>query len=165
MCTTRRPAPRRSFDRCPRILIGAAALFAAAAMLSGTASADDGLTPDQKRMKACNTQAKAKDIKGAERSRFMSHCLKGNDGEAPKPTAHQRKNETCTKRADNRSLEGAERRGFMSDCVRSERTKEQTADGDKLRNCHRRAAGRKLHGEEKKKFVAGCMDGGAAVGG
>jgi hypothetical protein len=140
-------------------------VLAALFLFSACAAADDGLTPDQKRMKACNTQAKEKDIKGAERSRFMSHCLNGNDGEAPKPTAHQRKNETCTKRADNRSLEGAERRGFMSHCVKSERAKQQTTERDKRRDCQRRAAGRRLEGEEKKKFVTGCLDGGGAATG
>jgi hypothetical protein len=109
-------------------------------------------------MQACNTRAKEKSLKGPERSHFMTHCLKGHDGDGPGLTAHQRLNETCTKRADNRGLEGAERRGFMSGCVKSDRAKEQTAQHDKVKNCNRRAAGRRLGGEEKKKFVAGCLD-------
>jgi psiF repeat len=140
-------------------------ILAALFLFSACAVADDGLTADQKRMQACNTRAKDKDLKGAERSHFMTHCLKGQDGDAPKLTAHQRKNETCTRRADNRSLEGAERRGFMANCVKSERTKQRTADADKIKHCNRRAAGRRLEGEEKKKFVDGCLDGGAALGG
>ena len=149
-------APSLSMLRCV-----VAALF----LLSAGAAADDGLTPDQKRMRACNTQAKEKSLKGPERSHFMTHCLEGRDGDGPALTAHQRMNETCTKRADNRGLEGAERRGFMSDCVKSDRAKEQTAQRDKVKNCNRRADGRRLGGEEKKKFVAGCLDGSAAVGG
>ena len=127
--------------------------------------ADDGLTPDQQRMRACNTQAKEKPLSGAERSRFMSHCLNGRNGKAPTPTPRQAKNESCTKEADERRLEGAARRGYMSDCVRPDRVKQQTAESDKMKNCNRRAASRKLDAEERKKFVAGCLDGSAAVNG
>jgi hypothetical protein len=134
-------------------------VLAALFLISAAARADDGLTPDQKRMKACHTQAKQKELKGAERSRFIAHCLNGHDGDAPKLTALQQKNETCTKRADIRRLEGAERRGFMSNCVKPERAKQDTAQHIKVGNCHRRAAERKLNGAEKEKFVAGCLDG------
>ena len=122
---------------------------------------DEGLTADQKRMRACNTQAKEKQLSGAERSRFMSHCLNGRNGKAPSPTPRQAKNESCTKTADERKLEGAARRGFMSDCVKPERVKQQTAEREKLKDCNRRAAGRRLDDEERKKFVAGCLDGSA----
>jgi len=46
-------------------------LLAALFLFSACAAADDGLTPDQKRMRACNTRAKEKSISGAERSHFM----------------------------------------------------------------------------------------------
>jgi len=139
-------------------------LLAALLLLSSHALADDGLTPDQKRMRACNTQAKAKQLSGAERSRFLTHCLNGRNGEAPKLTAHQAKNESCTKRADGQRLEGAARRGFMSDCVKPDRVKQQTAEREKLKNCDRRADGRRLDGEDRKKFVAGCLDGSTVDG-
>ena len=130
----------------------------------GYALADDGLTPDQKRMRTCNTQAKEKQLSGAERSRFMSHCLNGRDGQAPSLTPRQVKNEACTKQADERRLEGAERRGFMSDCVKPDRVKQQTAEREKRKNCYRRAADRKLEGAEREKFVAGCVDGSTVSG-
>jgi hypothetical protein len=139
-------------------------LLAVLFLFSACAAADDGLTPDQKRMRACNTRAKEKQLKGPERSHFMTHCLKGQDGDAPALTAHQRKNEACTKRADDRGLEGAERRGFMGDCVKPNRVKEQTAQQTKVRSCDRRARERKLDGEDKKKFVAGCLDGSTVDG-
>jgi hypothetical protein len=141
------------------------ALLAAFLVWSSTALADDGLTPDQQRMRACNTQAKEKQLSGAERSRFMTHCLNGRNGAAPKPTAHQAKNESCTKQADGRALEGAARRGFMSDCVKPDREKQQTAERQKLKNCNHRADGRRLDGEDRKKFVAGCLDGSTVVDG
>ena len=34
------------------------------------------LTPQQQRMRACNKEAKEKKLKGAERKKFMSGCLK-----------------------------------------------------------------------------------------
>lgn len=134
-------------------------------LLSGNVPADDGLTPDQQHMRACNTQAKEKQLSGAERSRFMSHCLNGRNGKAPSPTPRQAKNEACTKQADERRLEGAARRGFMSDCVKPDRMKQQAAEGKKLKDCNRRAASRKLDDEQRKKFVAGCLDGSATVSG
>jgi len=140
-------------------------LLTALVLFSASAAADDGLTPDQKRMRACNTQAKQKQLSGAERSRFMTHCLNGRNGEAPSLTAHQAKNESCTQYADERGLEGAERRGFMSDCVKPERAKQQTAEREKVKNCNRRADGRRLDGEERKKFVAGCLDGSTVIEG
>jgi uncharacterized protein HemX len=35
------------------------------------------MTPQQQKMKSCNAEAKAKAIKGDERKKFMSTCLKG----------------------------------------------------------------------------------------
>jgi len=132
---------------------------------SSCAFADDGLTPEQKHMRACNTQAKQKHLSGAERSRFLSHCLNGRQGEAPGLSPRQAKNESCTKEADNRRLEGAARRGFMSDCVKADRVKEQTSQHTKLKNCNRRADGRRLTGDDREKFVAGCLDGSAVTEG
>jgi hypothetical protein len=132
---------------------------------SGNALADDGLTPDQQHMRACNTQAKEKQLSGAERSRFMSHCLNGRNGKPPSPTPRQAKNEACTKEADERRLEGAARRGFMSDCVKPDRVKQQTAEGKKLKDCNRRAGSRRLDDEQRKKFVAGCLDGSTTING
>jgi len=78
-------------------------LLAALIVSSGYALADDGLTPDQKRMRSCNTQATEKQLKGAERRHFMTSCLNGT--EVRKLTAHQRMNETCTRQADARKLD------------------------------------------------------------
>ena len=61
----------------------ATALFAAfafaAVLVSGSVfAAEKTLTPQQERMKACNADPKAKELKGDERKAFMSSCLKGN---------------------------------------------------------------------------------------
>src|SRR5204863_7987968 len=107
-------------------------LLAVLFLASGYAPADDGLTSDQKRLRGCNTQATEKQLKGAERSHFMTACLNGS--EVRKLTAHQQMNQKCTRQADERKLEGAARRGFMSDCVKPDRIKQQTADSQKMRN-------------------------------
>ena len=139
-------------------------LLAALIVSSGYALADDGLTPDQKRMRSCNTQAKEKELSGGERRRFITTCLNGKP-EVRRLTAQQQMNESCTRKADERKLDGAARRGFMSDCAKPDHIKQQTADGQKLRNCHHRAAQRRLDGADKEKFVAGCLDGSRVVGG
>src|SRR5437763_17130703 len=131
-------------------------MLAIALLCSGPAIATDGLTPAQQRMRACNTEAKAKGLSARERSRFITDCLNGRKGDRPL-TPLQARNEACTKEADSRHLEGAERRGFMSDCNKPDQVKQETPDHVKVKNCNRRAAKRKLDGDERRKFVAACL--------
>ena len=56
-----------------------AATVGASAFAANNAPAKD-LTPQQQKMKDCNTQAG--DKKGDERKAFMSTCLKGSDSAA-----------------------------------------------------------------------------------
>ncbi|OFZ96551.1 MAG: hypothetical protein A2Z44_04285 [Betaproteobacteria bacterium RBG_19FT_COMBO_58_11] len=58
------------------------------------AEAKKELTPQQQKMQDCNKEAKAKDMKGPDRKKFMSGCLKGDakpaeakPAEAKKPDA------------------------------------------------------------------------------
>ena len=44
--------------------------------LSGKTSDGEPMTAQQKKMKQCNADAKAKDLKGDARKGFMSSCLK-----------------------------------------------------------------------------------------
>jgi hypothetical protein len=122
----------------------------------------EGLTPEQQRLRSCNTQAKAKGLSARERSRFITDCLNGRKGKRPL-TPLQARNEACTKEADGRHLEGAERRGFMSDCNKPDQVKQETPQHVKVENCNRRAAKRKLDGDERRKFVAACLDGSKVV--
>jgi hypothetical protein len=53
-------------------------LAAAFLTASLTHAADEKkMTPQQEKMKACNTDATAKALKGEERKAFMSTCLSG----------------------------------------------------------------------------------------
>ena len=68
------------------------------------------------RMKDCN--AKAKDMKGDERKKFMSSCLKGEmeKGAAKAGSAQQEKMKDCNVKA--KGIKGEERKKFMSGCLK-----------------------------------------------
>ncbi|MDA0189147.1 MAG: PsiF family protein [Proteobacteria bacterium] len=67
----------------------------------------------QDRMKNCNAEAGEKSLKGDERKKFMSECLKG------KPAATQQdKMKTCNAEAGGKGLKGDERKKFMSECLK-----------------------------------------------
>lgn len=139
-------------------------LLAVGLLLSGQAFGAEGLTPEQQRLRACNTQAKQKKLESRERSRYITDCLNGRKAKRPL-TPIQARNEACNKEADARGLSEAERRGFMSECTKPGRVKQETAEHTRLQNCNRRADGRKLDGEDRRKFIDGCLDGAAVVDG
>lgn len=127
-------------------------------MLAAGAAAAGELTPAQQRMKACNTQAKEKQLDGAARNRFVTACLNG-DGHASAVTPRQRLHEQCNERA--RGLEGAERRGFMTQCEKGAAAAQAASAPEQQKNCARRADGRRLDGEDRREYMKGCLDGGA----
>lgn len=79
-------------------------------------------TPQQEKMKACNTEAGEK--KGEERKKFMKECLSAKKAEdksaqaESKMTPQQEKMKACNKDAAAKSLKGDERKKFMSDCLK-----------------------------------------------
>ena len=149
-------------ETCGGRLLANAAIVATALMLAVAGAAARELTPAQQRMKACNTEAKEKQLEGAERNHFMRGCLNG-DGNTHKLTARQRLHEECNERA--RGLEGAERRGFMTQCEKGEAAVKATSERDQQKNCARRADGRRLAGDERREYLKGCLDGAAETGG
>jgi len=70
------------------------------------------LTEQQKRMGDCNKQASAKGVKGDERDKFMSTCLKGGG-----QMTQQDKMTACNKEAGAKNLKGDDRKAFMSKCL------------------------------------------------
>ena len=103
----------------------ATALFAAfafaAVLVSGSVfAAEKTLTPQQERMKACNADPKAKELKGDERKAFMSSCLKGNSTAAApaKPMTQQEKMKACNADPKAKELKGDARKTFMSSCLK-----------------------------------------------
>lgn len=65
----------------------------------------------QEKMKACNADAGKKELKGDERKKFMSACLKD------KQKSQQDRMKSCNKDAGDKKLKGDERKGFMKDCL------------------------------------------------
>jgi len=94
-----------------KALVGALlALFLSAAMAQ--AADEKKLTPQQEKMKSCNTEASDKKLEGDARKSFMSDCLK-----ASKPMTQQEKMKACNKDASAKSLKGDDRKKFMSECL------------------------------------------------
>jgi hypothetical protein len=77
----------------------------------------------QERMAACNKQADGKKLKGDERKKFMSSCLKGGESTAgaqpsAKQKAQQDKMGDCNKQANLKNMKGQDRQTFMSSCLK-----------------------------------------------
>ena len=88
--------------------------FAAFSMSAVTSHAADDKKPteQQNKMAACNKDAGEKNLKGDERKKFMSECLKA------KKASQQDKMGTCNKDAGAKNLKGDERKKFMSECLK-----------------------------------------------
>ena len=97
----------------------ATAITLGLSLLAGTAMTANAATAQQNKMKTCNADAKAKDLKGDERKTFMSTCLSAK-AEAPADgkTAQQNKMKTCNADAKTKALAGDERKAFMSSCLK-----------------------------------------------
>jgi hypothetical protein len=110
-----------------------------------TVSAPAFAGAQQDKMKGCNKEAKADNLKGADRKAFMRKCLKkdyvlkaaATAGDTPaaapakaegKATAsaaapsakmkQQGKMKSCNADAKTKALKGAERKKFMSECLK-----------------------------------------------
>ncbi len=70
----------------------------------------------QQKMKTCNADAGKKGLKGDERKKFMSECLKSK----PAGAKQQDKMKTCNAEAGKKGLKGDERKAFMSDCLKAD---------------------------------------------
>jgi len=82
----------------------------------------------QDKMKGCNAEAKADNLKGDERKAFMSKCLKKDyvlKADAAKAdaksarTTQQDKMKSCNADAKAKNLKGDERKKFMSSCLKN----------------------------------------------
>jgi len=77
----------------------------------------------QELMSTCSKQASAKKLKGDERNKFMSTCLKGEEakagaGPSAAQKAQQDKMKDCNKQARLKNMKGQERESFMSSCLK-----------------------------------------------
>jgi len=110
-----------------RRLIKAVSLFALVSISygvlpQGATAAEKSPTPQQELMGACNKMAAQKELKGDDRKKFMSACLKGEVPMASAPakrTPQQEKMASCNAQAGAKSLKGDERKQFMSACLKA----------------------------------------------
>lgn len=108
-----------------RRAVACAALYAFPAVAICAAEGDANPAAPQNRMAACAQEAKG--LKGEEREKFVSRCLKGPAAEA-RPVkearhdgsghAQQNRMKSCNEQAGRRELKGDERRAFMSACLK-----------------------------------------------
>ncbi|KJV27196.1 PsiF family protein [Luteibacter yeojuensis] len=98
--------------QCRVLAVSALLVFASSGAFAAAQAAKDP-TPQQQRMKTCNTEAAGK--KGDDRKSFMSSCLKG---EQPAKMTQQDKMKKCNVDASAKSLKGDERKAFMSTCLK-----------------------------------------------
>ena len=111
-------------------LFVASVVFAAQATDPGKKAPSPAQKAQQDKMKSCNAEAKTKALKGDERKKFMSDCLKGKPAAAPAATpaavpaakqTQQEKMKACNADAKTKALKGDQRKKFMSDCLKAEK--------------------------------------------
>jgi len=90
-------------------------MFGASAFAADPAPAKT-LTPQQQKMKDCNTQAG--DKKGDERKAFMKTCLSSAPAAPAKPMTQQEKMKACNTQAGDKK--GDDRKTFMSQCLKGD---------------------------------------------
>lgn len=88
------------------------AAHAADAPAAGASATAKAPTAQQTRMKTCNADAGAKNLKGDERKAFMKECLSGN-----KASTQQDKMKSCNADAGAKNLKGDARKAFMKECL------------------------------------------------
>ena len=94
------------------------AMGAALAVVAGQAIAQASHeNSQQQRMTTCNTDAKAKGLKGADRKTFMKSCLSDRTAAAATGNSQQEKMKTCNADATTKGLKGTERKAFMKECL------------------------------------------------
>ncbi|ADW74718.1 PsiF repeat-containing protein [Rahnella aceris] len=75
-------------------------------------------TEQRQKMTDCNQQATTQSLKGDERKKFMSNCLKAETKTDDKMNPQQMKMKTCNADAAKQNLKGDARKSFMSTCLK-----------------------------------------------
>jgi psiF repeat-containing protein len=92
------------------------AVGAALAVLAGQVSLADN--SQQEKMKTCNADATAHNLKGEDRQKFMQKCLSHEEAAPAKTNSQQEKMKTCNADATAKGLSGDARQKFMSTCLK-----------------------------------------------
>lgn len=130
------------------VLSATVCAFALAALLPATALAN----PQHERMKRCNGEARAQELKGDERRSFMSSCLKGkHEKAAPGAAAPGAVDASPAAVPAPQAVQGSD--GGTEAALLAVDSKE------KRRQCNRAATEQSLSGAARKAFVSECMAG------
>ena len=111
------------------LCITAGACVALLAAAPARAAEEAAPHPETQQAKMARCSHESKGLKGDERHKFMSECLKGHPESAAQPkeakNAHAAAEESsphrmkaCNDEAGRRELHGDERRAFMSSCLK-----------------------------------------------
>ena len=90
---------------------------AALAVLAGQAVLAENSQQDK--MKTCNAEATAKELKGADRQAFMKTCMSHQATAPAKTNSQQEKMKACNAEATAKGLKGADHKTFMSTCLKA----------------------------------------------
>ncbi|MBW5814661.1 phosphate-starvation-inducible protein PsiF [Yersinia kristensenii] len=102
-------------------LLSAGLLLSANVMAADTAvkTPSPAQAAQQKKMTDCNQQATTQSLKGDDRKKFMSQCLKAQVHPDEKAlTPQQQKMKSCNAEAATKALKGDARKTFMSTCLK-----------------------------------------------
>jgi hypothetical protein len=82
-------------------------------------AADAAAAPSaqQSKMKTCNADPKAKELKGDERKAFMKDCLSAKPAADAAAPTQQNKMKTCNADPKAKELKGDARKAFMKECL------------------------------------------------
>jgi len=85
--------------------------------LPARAAADKQGSSQQDKMKACNTSADNKGLKGEERKNFIQDCLSKGGNQPLNDMSQKDKLNVCKNLADRKNLKGEDRKSFLKDCM------------------------------------------------
>jgi hypothetical protein len=121
---------------------------------SATPATEKRLTAQQSKMGNCNKEAKEKKLKGDERKKFMSQCLKGGTpaAEVAAPAA-----EVAAPAAEV-AAPAAEVAAPAAEVAAPAQVK-PADQKQKMGYCNKEAKEKKLKGDERKKFMSACLKG------
>ena len=110
----------RILHRVSIVMMLLAWLIGAERITTTTAAQDKqgAAASQQDKVKACNTMADKKGLKGDDRKNFMQSCInKASDAQPLSDMSQKDKLNACKNLADRRNLTGEDRRSFLKDCM------------------------------------------------
>jgi psiF repeat len=86
--------------------------------LPARAAADNQGSSQPDKVKACNSAADSKGLKGDDRKNFIQDCLSKAGNQQLNEMSQKDKLNTCKNLADRKNLQGDDRRSFLKDCMK-----------------------------------------------